>query len=90
VPFSPALRKAESGKTHVPVLPITRGPPEHPALAVEIPAKVKHRFQLHDARSGVVLSPNGTNSSGLASGCVDCRVPPTLPLPTAWFHPDCS
>jgi hypothetical protein len=28
----------------VPVLPITRGPPEHPALAVEIPAKVKHRF----------------------------------------------
>jgi hypothetical protein len=56
VPLSPALRKDESGKTHVPVLPITRGPREHPALAVDIPAKVKHRFQLHDARSGVVLS----------------------------------
>jgi hypothetical protein len=40
----------------VPVLPITHGPPEHAALAVEIPAKVKHRFQLDDARSWVVLS----------------------------------
>jgi hypothetical protein len=40
----------------VPVLPITRGPPEHPALAAEIPAKLKHRFQLHDVRPWVVLS----------------------------------
>ena len=32
----------------MPVLPITRGPPERPALAVEIPADVKHRLQLRD------------------------------------------
>jgi hypothetical protein len=73
----------------VPVVPITRGPPEHPALAAEIPANVKHRFQLHDARSWVVLSEwNEFVRPGPV--CVGCRVPPTLPLPTVWFRPDCS
>jgi hypothetical protein len=37
------------------VLPITHTPPDHPALAVEFPAKVKDRLQLDDARSWVVL-----------------------------------
>lgn len=31
-------------------------PPEHPALAVEIPARVKNRLNLDDASSWVVLS----------------------------------
>ena len=38
------------------VLPITHTPLDHPALAVEIPAKVKARLQLDDTRSWVVLS----------------------------------
>ena len=46
----------ENGDTRVPVLPITHTPPDHPALAVEIPFKVKNRLQLDDARSWVVLS----------------------------------
>jgi hypothetical protein len=53
------------------------------------PSRSKSRprssVQLHGARSGVVLS-DGTNLSGLASVCVGCRVPPTLPLPAAWFR----
>ncbi len=51
-----ALRVDEAGDTRVLVLPITHTPPDHPALAVEIPAAVKRRLQLDDARSWVVLS----------------------------------
>ena len=38
------------------VLPITHNRPNQANLAVEIPAKVKQRLQLDDARSWVVLS----------------------------------
>jgi hypothetical protein len=51
-----ALRVDENGDTRALVLPITHTPPDHPALAVEIPAAVKKRLQLDDARSWVVLS----------------------------------
>ena len=51
-----ALRLDENGNTRVLVLPITHTPPDHPTLAVEIPAKVKERLQLDDARSWIVLS----------------------------------
>ena len=51
-----ALRVDDNGDTRVLVLPITHTPPEHPALAVEIPAVVKKRLQLDEARSWVVLS----------------------------------
>src|SRR5271170_5583362 len=51
-----ALRVDENGDTRVLVLPMTHTPSDHPALAVEIPAKVKARLQLDDARSWVVLS----------------------------------
>ena len=51
-----ALRLDENGDTRGLVLPITHTPPDHPALAVEIPFKVKNRLQLDDARSWVVLS----------------------------------
>jgi hypothetical protein len=37
------------------VLPM-HSPPDHPNLEVEIPATVKARLQLDDARSWVVLS----------------------------------
>ena len=46
----------EHGNDRVLVLPITHSPPNHASLAVEIPAKVKQRLQLDDARSWVVLS----------------------------------
>jgi hypothetical protein len=51
-----ALRSDESGATRVLVLPITHRPPEHPSLAVEIPAAVKRRLGLDDAQSWVALS----------------------------------
>jgi mRNA-degrading endonuclease toxin of MazEF toxin-antitoxin module len=51
-----ALRVDENGDTRVLVLPISHTPPDHPALAVELPAKVKSRLQLDDVRSWVVLS----------------------------------
>jgi hypothetical protein len=51
-----ALRVDEAGDTRVLVLPITHTPPDQPVLAVEIPAAVKRRLQLDDARSWVVLS----------------------------------
>ncbi len=51
-----AVRIDENGDTRALVLPITHAPPDHPALAVELPAKVKDRLQLDDARSWVVLS----------------------------------
>ena len=51
-----ALHLDENGDTRVLVLPITHTPPEHLTLAVEIPAKVKQRLHLDDARSWIVLS----------------------------------
>lgn len=51
-----ALHADENGDTRVLVLPITHSPPDHASLAIEIPAKVKQRLQLDDARSWVVLS----------------------------------
>ena len=51
-----AIRADENGDARVLVLPITHSPPDHASLAVEIPAKVKKRMQLDDARSWVVLS----------------------------------
>lgn len=51
-----SIQANESGNTRVLVLPITHSPPDHASLAVEIPAKVKQRLQLDDARSWVVLS----------------------------------
>lgn len=51
-----AVRVDENGDTRALVLPITHSPPDHPTLAVELPAKVKDRLQLDDARSWVVLS----------------------------------
>ena len=52
----PRFASTKTATTRVLVLPITHAPPDHPALAVEIPAKVKNRLQLDDARSWVVLS----------------------------------
>jgi len=51
-----ALRVDENGDTRVLVLPISHSPPDHPALAVEIPAAAKKRLKLDDARSWVILS----------------------------------
>jgi hypothetical protein len=51
-----ALRTDAAGDTRILVLPITHTPPDHPSLAFEIPAKVKMRLGLDDARSWVVLS----------------------------------
>ena len=51
-----AIRVDEDGDARVLVLPVTHNPPDHPDLAVEIPAKVKQRLKLDDARSWVVFS----------------------------------
>jgi hypothetical protein len=51
-----AVRVDENGDTRALVLPITHSPPDQPALAVEIPTKVKIRLQLDGARSWVILS----------------------------------
>jgi hypothetical protein len=51
-----SIRDDESGNARVLVLPVTHSPPDHASLAVEIPANVKKRLRLDDARSWVVLS----------------------------------
>jgi len=51
-----AIRVDDDGDARVLVLPVTHSAPDHPDLAVEIPAKVKQRLKLDDARSWVVLS----------------------------------
>ena len=51
-----AVRADNSGETRVLVLPVTHTPPDHASLAFEIPAKVKQRLGLDDARSWVVFS----------------------------------
>lgn len=50
-----AIRVDENGDMRVLALPITHSPPHHESLAVEIPAAVKRRLQLDDARSWIVL-----------------------------------
>jgi hypothetical protein len=50
------LRTDDNGETRVLVLPIMHTPPDHPRLAVEIPATVKARLQLDETRSWTVLS----------------------------------
>lgn len=51
-----AIRTDENGNTRALVLPMTHTSPDHPALAVEIPALTKRRLGLDGARSWVVLS----------------------------------
>lgn len=52
-----AIRPADNpGETRVLVLPVTHSPPAPSTPAVEIPARVKERLRLDDARSWVVLS----------------------------------
>jgi hypothetical protein len=46
----------EDGEQVVTVLPISHAPQGDPTLAVEIPAAVKRRLKLDDARSWIVLS----------------------------------
>lgn len=46
----------EAGDTVVMVLPITHTPPAVPALAIEIPASVKRRLRMDDARSWVLVT----------------------------------
>ena len=41
-----AVRSDATGLTRVLVLPVTHTPPEHPELAIEIPARVKERLGL--------------------------------------------
>ena len=51
-----AIRTDEDGDERVLVLPVTHSPPDRPDLAVEIPANVKQRLKLDEARSWVMLS----------------------------------
>jgi len=60
-----------SGQT-VTVRPITHSPPRDPLLAVEIPALVKRRVGLDDARSWVIL----TEASRFAWPGLDLRRSP--------------
>jgi mRNA-degrading endonuclease toxin of MazEF toxin-antitoxin module len=47
--------RAADGRTTVRVVPITHRPPDDPALAVELPARVKQHLGLDDQRSWVML-----------------------------------
>jgi hypothetical protein len=51
-----AIRADENGNTRVLVLPVTHSQPKPPTIAVEIPARVKHRLRLDMDRSWVVVS----------------------------------
>jgi hypothetical protein len=51
-----SIRTDGHGDTRVLVLPVTHSAPDQLSLAVEIPAKVKQRLQLDEARSWIVLS----------------------------------
>lgn len=46
----------EGDETIVSVVPVTHSPPEHPEEAVEIPAVVKRRLGLDEARSWIVVT----------------------------------
>jgi hypothetical protein len=47
--------KKQSGRTVTVVAPITHSPPRDPALAVEIPLRVKQHLGLDDQRSWVIV-----------------------------------
>jgi hypothetical protein len=47
--------KNQSGQTVIVVVPITHSPPRDPALAVEIPFRVKQHLGLDDERSWAIL-----------------------------------
>lgn len=51
-----AIRTEDSGVLRVLVLPVTHAPPQRVSDAVELPAHVKRRLNLDDARSWVVVS----------------------------------
>jgi hypothetical protein len=51
-----AIRVDQDGDARALVLPVTHSPPERLDLTIEIPAKVRQRLRLDDARSWVVLS----------------------------------
>ena len=46
----------DGGVRRVLVLPVTHTPPGSPELAIELPAKVKQRLGMDDARSWIVIS----------------------------------
>ncbi len=50
------VTKAEAGEKIVTALPVTHTPPNHPALAVEIPPATKRRLGMDDERSWIVLT----------------------------------
>jgi hypothetical protein len=50
------VERESDDATIVVVLPITHGPPAHPAMAVEIPLAVKQHLDLDDSRSWIVVS----------------------------------
>jgi hypothetical protein len=78
------------GDQVVTVLPVTHTPPSDPALAVEIPHKVKKRLGLDDERSWVVLTEANRftwpgpdlrpGKSGTASSVVYGELPANLSL----------
>ncbi|WP_158811609.1 hypothetical protein [Beijerinckia sp. L45] len=51
-----AIHKDAFGDTRVLVLPVTHAPPGDDSAAIEIPAIIKERLRLDDARSWIVLS----------------------------------
>ncbi|HVY32935.1 MAG TPA: growth inhibitor PemK [Caulobacteraceae bacterium] len=51
-----AALRSDAGVTRALVLPVTHSLPSHPALAIEIPPKVKLRLGLDDERSWIMLS----------------------------------
>jgi len=89
-----ALRADDTGNVRVLVLPITHSPPDHASLAVEIPAKVKQRLLLDDARSWVMLSEwnefvwPGPDLRRLPNA--ECRMPTMPRSPTACCRQACS
>lgn len=50
------VTQTQAGDNVVTVLPITHTPPDHPALALEIPQQTKKRLGLDSERSWVVLT----------------------------------
>ena len=51
-----AALRSDAGDTRALVLPVTHSPPADPALAIEIPPRVKHRLGLDDDRSWIMPS----------------------------------
>ena len=49
-----AALRSDAGDTRALVLPVTHSPPADPALAIEIPPRVKHRLGLDNDRSWIM------------------------------------